>query len=98
MKATGWNRRRGVRRLGLSTRSTELFVADCSGVDPDGLGLGKFVQLARRLQENVFRRIPEHSLEWRGEIHLRNQLEWRGILRNYSPNDDSCIAFRNRET
>lgn len=43
---TGWNRCRAIRVLGLNTLSTELVVAYCSGVEPDGLGLGK---LARKI-------------------------------------------------
>lgn len=44
MKMTGWDRCRVIRILGLGTLSTELVVAYCSGVEPDGLGLGKLAQ------------------------------------------------------
>jgi len=44
MEMTGWDRCRVIRILGLSTLSTAIVSAYCTGVEPDGLGLGRLAR------------------------------------------------------
>lgn len=107
MEMTGWDRCRVIRILGLSTLSTELVVAYCTGVEPDGLGLGKlsqqiptswtkqhekFYQTPGIVNDAVERELASLALAFRPELVAR----WQTLFKR-NPPDELHVSFMRRQ-
>ena len=107
MEMTGWDRCRVIRILGLSTLSTELVVAYCTGVEPDGLGLGKlsqqiptswtkqhekFYKTPGIVNDAVERELASLALAFRPELVAR----WQDLFKR-NPPDELHVSFMRRQ-